>query len=204
MQPTSTQLQRVNERRGTQAKIVRIIANFSTEFLMDYFLSMDKLMTLFYLSLGVILPVATSSPLSAWAPQCPASTSGKIPRLIPDPTNCRRVFMCTHAGPRRYYCPVGQIFLGSEQKCVSKRACTEGHVVDIYELVCAGDCTCGDSHLELCRFAFGILTESITLFLELSCNLIVKKFDNLNVLARLHLGAEKELKWSNLDASLKS
>ncbi|GFS63859.1 hypothetical protein TNCV_1128711 [Trichonephila clavipes] len=50
----------------------------------------------------------------------------------------------------------------------------------------------------------GILTESITFFLELSCNLIVKKFDSLNVLARLHLGAEKELKWSHLDVSLKS
>ncbi|GFX34639.1 hypothetical protein TNCV_4463911 [Trichonephila clavipes] len=87
---------------------------------------------------------------------------------------------------------------------LSSRRTEERHVVDIYELVCAGDCTCGNSHLELCRFAFGILTESITLFLELSCNLIVKKFDNLNVLARLHLGVEKELKRSHLDASLKS
>ncbi|GFY56006.1 uncharacterized protein TNIN_417871 [Trichonephila inaurata madagascariensis] len=39
---------------------------------------------------------------------------------------------------------------------------------------------------------------------ELTCNLIVKKLDNLNVLARLPLGAEKEFKWSILDASLKS
>ncbi|GFW78271.1 hypothetical protein TNCV_4123401 [Trichonephila clavipes] len=80
-----------------------------------------------------------------------------------------------------------------------------GHVVDIYELVCAGDCTCGDSHLELCRFAFWHLDgEHPGVLGELSCNLIVKKFDNLNVLARLQLGAEKELKCSHLDASLKS
>ncbi|GFY22642.1 hypothetical protein TNCV_2179031 [Trichonephila clavipes] len=80
-----------------------------------------------------------------------------------------------------------------------------GHVVDIYELVCAGDCTCGDSDLELCRFAFWHLDgEHHVVLLELSCNLIVKKFDNLKVLARLHLGAVKELKWSHLDASLKS
>ncbi|GFU17442.1 DUF4817 domain-containing protein [Trichonephila clavipes] len=46
--------------------------------------------------------------------------------------------------------------------------------------------------------------ESTTLFLELSCNLIVKKLDNLNVLARLHLGAKKEFKWSHLDAFLES
>ncbi|GFW54684.1 hypothetical protein TNCV_787862 [Trichonephila clavipes] len=80
-----------------------------------------------------------------------------------------------------------------------------GHVVDIYELVCVGDCTCGEILiLNFVDLLFGILTESITLFLELSCNLIVKKFDNLSILARLHLGAEKELRWSHLDASLKS
>ncbi|GFT49306.1 peritrophin-1 [Nephila pilipes] len=88
---------------------------------------MDKFLVVFYLSLGVILPATiVSSPLSAWAPQCPASTSGKIPRLIPDPTNCRSALICTQEGPRRYYCPMGQVFLGAEQKCVSQRACTEG------------------------------------------------------------------------------
>ncbi|GFW78448.1 hypothetical protein TNCV_1379941 [Trichonephila clavipes] len=51
------------------------------------------------------------------------------------------------------------------------------------------------------KFAFWHLDGEHHVVLELSCNLIVKKFDNLNVLARLHLGAEKELKWSHLDAS---
>ncbi|GFT66655.1 hypothetical protein TNCV_4803451 [Trichonephila clavipes] len=89
-----------------------------------------------------------------------------------------------------------ELFLKLESK--------QSHVVDIYELVCAEDCTCGDSPLNYVDLGFGILTESITLFLELNCNLIVKKLDNLNILARLHLGAEKKLKWSHVDASLKS
>ncbi|GFY28513.1 uncharacterized protein TNCV_1971661 [Trichonephila clavipes] len=61
------------------------------------------------------------------------------------------------------------------------------------------------SHSHTTRFSFWHLDgEHPVVLLELSCNLIVKNFDNLSVLARLHLGAEKELKWSHLDASLKS
>ncbi|GFQ67515.1 hypothetical protein TNCT_121631 [Trichonephila clavata] len=37
------------------------IANHRTDFLMGYFLSMDKFIILFYLSLGVTLPAATVS-----------------------------------------------------------------------------------------------------------------------------------------------
>ncbi|GBO38465.1 hypothetical protein AVEN_148180-1, partial [Araneus ventricosus] len=83
--------------------------------------------------LGTVLLAVHASPSAhsqsdefTWAPLCPTSSSGKIPRLIPDPSNCRSAFVCSEGKPLRYFCPRGLVFQATEQECVPRKACTKG------------------------------------------------------------------------------
>ncbi|KAF8791777.1 peritrophin-1-like [Argiope bruennichi] len=90
---------------------------------------MAKIMVFLSFLLGTVLvtvdtfPSADSQSDFTWAPRCPTSSSGKIPRLIPDPTNCRSAFICSDKGPLRYFCPRGLVFHATEQECVLHKSC---------------------------------------------------------------------------------
>ncbi|GBN58143.1 hypothetical protein AVEN_46443-1, partial [Araneus ventricosus] len=94
--------------------------------------SMAKIMILFSFLLGTVLLAVHASPSAhsqsdefTWAPLCPTSSFGKIPRLIPDPSNCRSAFVCSEGKPLRYFCPRGLVFQATEQECVPRKACTK-------------------------------------------------------------------------------
>lgn len=71
---------------------------------------------------------------SCWTPQCPDTLPvNKMPRLIPDPNNCRKAFVCTNGVARQYYCPEGLIFDASRQECVQQSGCKRG--IEIVQLL---------------------------------------------------------------------
>ncbi|GIY52466.1 peritrophin-1 [Caerostris darwini] len=77
------------------------------------------------LSSAICAALPVQSGELTWSPRCPTSSRGKIPRLIPDPTNCRSAFLCYHGTPRRYFCPKGQVFDARNQECVPKKVCSK-------------------------------------------------------------------------------
>ncbi|XP_015903802.2 peritrophin-1-like [Parasteatoda tepidariorum] len=60
---------------------------------------------------------------SSWSPTCSTSVSGKIPRLIPDPTDCKSMFICSKGKPLQYFCTADMVFNASQQECVHQSGC---------------------------------------------------------------------------------
>ncbi|XP_054718931.1 peritrophin-1-like [Uloborus diversus] len=49
--------------------------------------------------------------------------SGKIPRLVPHPNNCRRIFACTDGRLQEYSCPEGEVFIAKDGECRKQEGC---------------------------------------------------------------------------------
>ncbi|KAG8201752.1 hypothetical protein JTE90_012811 [Oedothorax gibbosus] len=72
--------------------------------------------------------VTVFSSQTCWSPRCPTVVDErKIPRLVPDPTNCRRFFLCNE--PLPYLCPENMIFDATSQGCVDQSGCNGGSEV---------------------------------------------------------------------------
>ena len=64
-----------------------------------------------------------------WAPDC-KSGLGKIPLPIPNPENCRSLFVCSRGTLKEFVCPGGTVFSPERQKCV-KGDCKKGECSNI-------------------------------------------------------------------------
>lgn len=60
----------------------------------------------------------------SWVPDC-KSGSGKVPLLIPNPLNCRSLFVCSHDVLKEFFCAEGKVFDPERQECV-KGNCKTG------------------------------------------------------------------------------
>lgn len=65
-------------------------------------------------------------------PDC-KSGSGKVPILVPNPLNCRSLFICSDGVLKEFYCPEGKIFNPERQECV-KGNCKRGECIISYLL----------------------------------------------------------------------
>ncbi|XP_035213229.1 peritrophin-1-like [Stegodyphus dumicola] len=89
--------------------------------------------TLFFFAVltAVVLPFFNSfakfvTEDSSWAPDCPEE-KGKIPRMLPHPKDCRRLFICYKEVAKQYFCPKDQVFSVEDQECKKEGSCSKDY-----------------------------------------------------------------------------